>query len=117
MEGSEKRRFNRLSANFSVTCRGIDTHKKKICHGYTCNVCPGGMLLCTPTQEFTTGEFVQAELLINPAHGVLEFGGKISGFARILRQEQKLLYSQSKNSPSLEYGIALEFCEILRLRI
>jgi hypothetical protein len=48
---------------------------------------------------------------------LLEFGGKIAGFARVLRADNIGGSLNGPDSSSKRYGVALQFCQPLKLCI
>jgi hypothetical protein len=64
----------------------------------------------TAAEEFEPGNLLKVELSIPPTSGQLEFGGRISGFARVLRINAIREFSPGVNSSSKRCGVALEFC-------
>jgi len=75
--------------------------------GYTLNVSTGGLYFETEAGIFEQGNLLKVELDIPPTSGLLEFGGKIAGFARVLRTD----------SASGKYGVALQFCRPPKLSV
>ena len=109
MDGPEKRKFKRLSITLDLSCRKIGSETETLHKGYTTNVSPGGLYFETADDAFTPGNLLKVELSIPPTAGLLEFGGRISGFGRVLRA--------GTESQSGKYGVALEFCRPPRLCI
>jgi len=107
MDRPEKRRHRRLGAKYDISCRIVGSTENKPCEGHTVNVSPGGLYFQTETKTFTPGNLLAVELSIPPTSGLLEFGGKIAGFAKVLRTD----------SASGKYGVALQFCRAPRLCI
>jgi len=100
MDRSEKRRNKRLGAQYNISCRKVGSTAHISYDGYTINVSPGGLYFETATGMFEQGNLLKVELSIPPTSGLLEFGGKIAGFAKVLRTD----------STSGRYGVALQFC-------
>ena len=107
MDRLEKRRHKRLGAKYNISCRKVGSTANISYDGYTVNVSTGGLYFETPTETFEQGNLLQVELSIPPTSGLLEFGGKIAGFAKVLRTD----------SASGSHGVALEFCRPLKLCI
>ncbi|MHC4541617.1 MAG: PilZ domain-containing protein, partial [Planctomycetota bacterium] len=84
MERAEKRRDRRLGARFGILCHAVGSTANKSCDGHTVNVSSGGLYFET-TGTFEPGSLLHVELSIPPTPGLLEFGGRIAGFARVLR--------------------------------
>ena len=115
MEGSEKRKFRRMGAKFDISCVQVDSLKAKFQAGYTVNLCPGGLYFKTDSSTCKTGDLLKVNLMIPPTHGLLEFGGKISGYAKVMRTEDIDGSDGYGNEPSQRYGVAVEFCRPLRV--
>jgi len=107
MDRSEKRRHKRLGAQYNISCRKVGSTANKSYDGHTVNVSPGGLYFETATGTFKQGNLLKVELSIPPTSGLLEFGGKIAGFAKVLRTD----------STSGRYGVALQFCRPPKLCI
>jgi hypothetical protein len=100
MDRPEKRRHKRLGAEYNISCRKVGSTANISYDGHTVNVSTGGLYFETPSDTFEQGNLLQVELSIPPTSGLLEFGGKIAGFAKVLRTD----------SASNKYGVALQFC-------
>ncbi|MGA1979706.1 MAG: PilZ domain-containing protein [Sedimentisphaerales bacterium] len=105
MESFEKRKFKRLQISLGLSCRKVGSTEEKLHNGCTVNVSPGGLYFETADNVFEPGNLLKVELTIPPTAGLLEFGGRISGFGRVLRT---CLHSG-------RYGVALEFCRSPKL--
>ncbi len=115
MDGSEKRKYKRLGAKFDISCRKVGSTEEKSYRGYTMNVSPGGLYFETTVGTFRLGSLLEVELSIPPKAGILEFGGRISGFARVLRTDNIRVSPAGANLSSASYGVALQFCRPPRL--
>ena len=49
-------------------------------------------------------------LPLPPTPGLLEFGGKVAGFARVLRADKMCDTLEGEGSASGKQGVALQFC-------
>lgn len=107
MDRPEKRRYKRLGAKYNISCRKVGTATNIFYEGCTINVSPGGLYFETATAAFEQGNLLRVELSIPPTSGLLEFGGKIAGFAKVLRTD----------SVSGRCGVALQFCRLPKLDI
>ena len=107
MDRPEKRRHKRLGAQYDISCLKVGSTAQIPYDGYTINVSPGGLYFETAAGIFEQGNLLKVELSIPPTSGLLEFGGKIAGFAKVLRT----------NSASGRYGVALQFCRPPKLCI
>jgi hypothetical protein len=107
MNCPEKRKFRRLPITLDLSCRKVGSSEEQFHKGCTINVSPGGLYFETAENIFALGELLKVELSIPPTAGLLEFGGRISGFGKVLRTG--LVSSSGK------YGTALEFCRSPKL--
>jgi len=117
MNTSERRKFKRVGAKFGICCNEVSSTSKQHYVGRTVNVSPGGLCFQTDADIFkpgnlSKGSLLKVELSIPPTKGLLEFGGRISGFVRVLRTSN--LYSPT---PADRYGVALEFCQSPKLSV
>lgn len=110
MDGSEKRKFKRLPIKFGLSCRKVGSTTEKLYKSYTVNISPGGLYFETAENAFTPGNLLKVELSIPPTAGLLEFGGKIAAFAKVLRTS-----NLSDTLSSNKYGVALQFCQSPKL--
>ena len=111
MSRSEKRKYRRLPMKLDLSCRKAGSPAEKSYTGYTVNVSPGGLYFETETETFKPGNLLKVELSIPPTVGLLESGGRFSGFARVLRT-----YNTCESPPCGRYGIAVKFSQSLKLR-
>ena len=107
MERSEKRRHKRLGAKYNLSCRKVGSTGNISYDGHTVNVSTGGLYFETLSETFEPGDLLHVELSIPPTSGLLEFGGKIAGFAKVLRTD----------SASGGHEVALQFCRPLKFCI
>ncbi len=117
MDGSEKRKFRRLGAKFDLSCSRVGSPAEEFQSGHTLNVSPGGLYFETTAEAFEPGNLLKVELSIPPKSGLLEFGGRISGFARVLRTNTICDSSPDVNLSSGGQGVALEFCRSPKLDV
>ena len=108
--GTEKRKYKRLPVALDLSCRKIGSLGDKFHTGCTVNVSPGGLYFETAAHTFKPDDMLRVELSIPPTAGQLEFGGRISGFARVLRT-----HDICGRPDSAMYGVALEFCRSPKL--
>ena len=106
MDGSEKRKFARLGVEFDLSCRQVGSSVEQLYSGRTVNISTGGLYFHTDIDTLKPGSLVKIDLSIPPESGMLEFGGRISGFGRILRTDTIKEISPGKSC----CGVALEFC-------
>ena len=116
MERSEKRQDRRMGAQFDISCHAVGSAAGKSYEGYAVNVSSGGLYFET-AGVFEPGSLLEVEVSIPPTAGVLEFGGKLAGFARVLRAQSigGSLTGEASSCP--RYGVAVQFCRPPKLCI
>ena len=115
MARPERRKHRRLPIKIPLSCSKIGSTAEKAHKGLTVNVSPGGLYFQTPATTFKGGSLVRVELSIPPTTGVLEFGGTISSFAKVLRTHRIQDSHTSTGFLPSKYGVALEFCQSPKL--
>jgi hypothetical protein len=111
MASLERRRHRRLPMKISLSCSKVGSPAEKARKGVTANVSTGGLYFQTLAATFRGGSLVRVELSIPPTTGVLESGGTISSFARVLRTHKTQDSDTSTGFSSSKYSVALEFCQ------
>ncbi len=113
---NEKRKHQRLPLRFAVLCQRVGVPVSKVYTGTSVDVSPGGMLIDFNTNVLKHGELLSVEMPIPPTKGILEYGGRFSGYARVIRIESSYPQKKGKsNSPG--QTIAVEFCESPKLQV
>jgi len=115
MSRSYKRKYKRLPIKLDLSYVEADSTIEKSHAGCTVNVSPGGLYFETAAGKFKPGSLLKVELLIPPTSGLLEFGGTMSGLGRILRIDNIICSCTGTEMPSVRSGVALEFCQPLKL--
>ena len=115
MDNPEKRRYQRMPIRLDLSCQKINSFAENRCAGRTINVSAGGFCFQTSSDGIKQGDLLNVEFSIPPTTGLLEYGGRISGFARVLRTEDVVRISSEVSLSSGRFGIAAEFCQPLRL--
>lgn len=110
MDGFEKRKYRRLPIELGLSCRTVSSTAQQSHTGWTMNVSTGGLYFQTKDAAFKPGSLLKVRLSIPPTVGLLETGGRISGFARVLRADILNESSVNSNPSARTHGIALEFC-------
>ena len=114
---SEKRKNRRLPLILPVSYQKIDRSDERFLTGQTVNISTGGLFFETDPTEIEQGEFLNIELSIPPTEGLLEFGGRLSSMAKVLRicrpHQGRDGHSQPA-SHSHKCQIALQFCQPLK---
>ena len=117
MDRSEKRTHRRLAGRYDISCRRIGSPSDKTYPGSTGNVSTGGLYVETVAGVFERGDLLQVELTVPPTPGLLEFGGKIAGYAKVLRADKIGGDPGCERSASVKDGVALQFCRPPKLRL
>jgi len=115
MGRAERRKYTRLSIKLAVSHRRVDDTAGTSHRGYALNASPGGLYFQTPACGFKPGNLLQVELSVPPTAGIIEFGGRISGFAKVSRTERVEALTIGSGTPAGGYGVAVEFCQRPRL--
>lgn len=108
MRIEEKRKYQRITMNLALSCRCVGSPSQQVHTGQTINVGPGGIFFETSANSFEPGNLIKIELSIPPTAGLLEFGGRISSLAKVLRIRE---IKPQKKPANPKYGIAVEFCQ------
>ena len=112
----EKRRHRRLPLRLAVSCHKVGHCAGKVYTGDTVNVSPGGMLLEINSHQVSEGELVSIEMSVPPTEGLLEYGGRFSSYARVIRVQEPHSARTARRS-TIAQTIALEFCESPKLQV
>ena len=115
MSSSEKRKYRRLPIKLDLSCHKTGSTREKFHTGCTVNVSPGGLYFESEADVFKPGNMLKVELSIPPTAGLLEIGGSISGLGRILRIQTICDSHADTDLHSARSGVALEFCQPLKL--
>jgi len=110
MNRPERRKYRRVGVRFNILCYRVGCEAEQSHTGQTVNVSPGGLYFQTTAETLKPGNLLRVELSIPPTSGLLEFGGRIAGFAKVLRTSDV-----GDPTVSSSYGIAVEFCQPLKL--
>jgi hypothetical protein len=117
MDRPERRRDRRLGASFDISFYKVGSTANEPYDGHTVNVGPGGLYVETTARMVSPGDMLRVELSIPPTPGLLEFGGKIAAFAKVLRADNIGNDTVGGSSTCSKYGVALQFCRRPRLCI
>lgn len=107
-----RRRHKRLPLKLSIFCQRVGLSGGQIISGKTVNVSPGGMLVEMKSDSISHGELLSVEMSVPPTEGLLDFGGSLSSYARVVR-----LHPQEEIDQFSEKVVALEFCDSPKLRL
>ncbi len=109
----DRRRHKRFPLRLSIFCQRVGRSAGKLYTGKTVNVSPSGMLVEMRSDGLAEGELLSIEMTVPPTEGMLEFGGSISTYARIVRSGQ----TSEGADTSYAKTVALEFCDSPKLRM
>lgn len=110
----DRRRHRRFPLRLSVFCQRVGHSAGKLYSGRTVNVSPSGMLVEMHSDGLRDGELLSVEMTVPPTEGMLEFGGSISSYARVVRSRDD---EKPGRTPSYEKTVAIEFCNSPKLRL
>ena len=117
MDSEKNRRIHkRLQLKISVLCQTVGICGGSAFTGKTVDVSPGGMLVEFNSRGLSDGQLVSIEMSVPPTEGLLEYGGRFSSYARIIRLEDAKAGTNT-DSASLIQTAALEFCQSPKLRV
>ena len=110
MDRLERRAQRRLDARYNISYRRVGSPADNFHLGRTANVSCGGLYLESGADPLERGELLKVELAVPSTAGLLEFGGRLAGFARVLRCDRICDGAEGKDSVGAKYGAALQFC-------
>ena len=87
----------------------------KFYSGSTIDVSPSGVLLEINEPGLGIGQLLSVDMPVPPTQGLLDYGGKFSGYARVVRIEEAKEGRLRQNN-SIQ-AIALEFCQSPKLQV
>jgi hypothetical protein len=112
---SERRQYKRLPIKFSLSCHRVSSRIGCERRGFTSNVSTDGVCFEMVAQTFKPGDFVKIDFLVPPTVGVLESGGKITAFAKVLRTQSLIDLSSQRDEVSGRFTVAAQFYQSPRL--
>lgn len=98
-----------------VLCQKIGLVEENYFTGQTVNISTGGLLAQTQNSKFSIGDFLNVQLSVPPTNGLLEFGGRFEGFAKVIRVNSANHFKTSH--PTRHQLIALQFCNRPKLSV
>jgi len=113
--GKDRRRHHRLPLRLEVLCKKAGFSAAGVCSGKTLNISTGGMLVEVGEheQDYQPDELLSIDMTVEPGEGTLEYGGKLSNYARILR----IHTGPERGYNSSKARIAMQFCEPPKLNM
>jgi len=115
-ENDDRRQYQRLPLKLPVACQKVGLSAGKLYVGHTLNVSSGGMLLEVNDNAIDHGELIGVEMSVPPTEGLLQYGGRFSSYARVVRIGQERVRNSVGFAPPTR-TIALEFCESPKLNV
>jgi len=112
---NDRRLHKRLPLKISVLCQSVGISGGTAFCGSTIDVSCGGMLVEFSGKGVSDGQLLSIEMYVPPTEGLLEYGGRFSSYARVVRLDEAGDGLQSQSSASRT--AALEFCQSPKLRV
>jgi hypothetical protein len=113
----EKRRHERRPIKLEVLFHKLGQLGQKVYKGQTVNVSTGGLLFETTHSVFQPGELLSVYLHVPPTNGLLEFGGRIRGFARVVRTSGSSEATDEPAEQRARFTVAVQFCRCPTLSV
>jgi len=115
-EDKDRRRHRRLVLGLTVLCQKVGQGGGTVYAGNTINVSPGGLLAEFGDCRLEDGELVSIDMTVPPTEGLLDYGGRLSSYARIVRVDRPHSLAATQSHSTMRV-VALEFCESPKLRV
>ncbi len=113
--GKERRTHERHRLKLDIFCQTVGLAGGRFYGGNTIDVSPSGVLAEINEPGLGVGQLISVDMPVPPTQGLLDYGGRFSGYARVVRikdhQEDGL-----RRSDSIQ-AIALEFCQSPKLQV
>jgi hypothetical protein len=107
MRSTDKRKHNRLPLQLDLLCQRVGVGGSDIYTGKTINVSTGGVLFRVIDGKLSCDDLLNLELTVPPTEGLLELGGKMSTFARVVRVH----HAHHDDDQHPHHAVAAEFLE------
>ena len=107
-----RRKHDRLALRLDLQCRKMGAEDRHAATGKTRNISTGGVLFEVGHCPFACDDLLSMDFSVPPAAGILNFGGRLTTFARIIRIEQNQVTSRPAN-----FAVAAEFVGSPKLSI
>jgi hypothetical protein len=115
-EEKDRRKYQRQPLTLTMLCQKVGQLGGTVYPGNTVNVSPGGVLAEFGDCQLQDGELVSIDMTVPPTEGLLDYGGRFSSYARVVRVDPTHSLATTK-SHSITQAVALEFCESPKLRV
>jgi len=112
----DKRKHQRLPLRLSVLCQKVGRSAGRVYTGNSVNVSPGGMLIEFNGSGLNSGDLLSVEMSVPPKAGLLDYGGRFSSYARVIRIDSAHV-SKKTRAAAVVQTAALEFCESPKLNV
>ncbi len=110
MRVNEQRKHRRIPLKLDVVYQNVGSVSSRVMRAKTVNISTGGLLMESQGHDFEQGGLVDVSLQVPPTEGMLEFGGKIRGYAKVVRFSSQSGFEQSQGKSAKSSSVALEFC-------
>ena len=111
MHISERRGHRRLKIKYALSYRRVGRADARRRKGCVRDVSAAGLYFWTATRESKAGQLLRLELSIPPRAGVLESGGMMWGYARVVRTESISGPEAEGYARAAGYGVGVQFCQ------
>ena len=113
--GKERRVHDRHRLKLDVFCQTVGLAGGRFYSGNTIDVSPSGVLVEVNESGLGVGQLLSVDMPVPPTQGLLDYGGRFSGYARVVRVEE--LQEDGLGGGDSIQAIALEFCQSPKLRV
>lgn len=104
----EQRQHKRINLKLDICCRLAGDIEDGLYSGHSLNISTGGLLAQTYNSRIKIGDLVNVEMSVPPTDGLLDFGGKMEAFAKIVRMTDR---KHPENSETTSQLLAMQFCQ------
>ena len=115
-EDKDRRKYQRQPLRLTMLCQKVGQLGGTVYAGNTVNVSPSGVLAEFGDCQLQDGELVSVDMTVPPTEGLLDYGGRLSSYARVVRVDRTHSLEMT-NSHSITQAVAMEFCESPKLRV
>jgi hypothetical protein len=114
MNSLEQREHKRINLKLELCCRLAGDSEDSLYSGHSLNISTGGLLAQTYNSKIKIGDLVNIEMSVPPIEGLLDFGGKMEAFAKIVRITNR---KHPENSDAASQLLAMQFCHHPKLSV
>lgn len=117
METERDRRIHqRHQLKLDVFCQTVGLAGGRFYSGSTVDVSPSGVLVEIYETGLDLGQLISVDMPVPPEEDMLDYGGRFSGYARVVRIDGEQENYTTRRDLSTQ-AIALEFCQSPKLQI